>query len=175
MLEACFHQGAGLHRFMPQARLRVLGVAAPERAISSDGWAGYPASWRWLVQFMVRNQIRHTIFLSGDYHSFWQAELTTDFDDGAAPVVANDFAAGAISSAGGAFTENALYGGAPATSPGFNFVDTVHNGYGLVEATHSQLQVTYLAHDAKFKAATPQPMVRFTLTPGDPHPTQELL
>lgn len=32
MLEACFHQGAGLHRFMPQARLRLLGVAAPERA-----------------------------------------------------------------------------------------------------------------------------------------------
>ena len=32
MLEACFHQGAGLHRFMPQARLRVLGVAAPEHA-----------------------------------------------------------------------------------------------------------------------------------------------
>ncbi|RCX08093.1 hypothetical protein [Extensimonas vulgaris] len=30
MLEACFHQGAGLHRFMPQTPLRVLGVASPE-------------------------------------------------------------------------------------------------------------------------------------------------
>lgn len=58
-------------------------AAAPERAISSDGWAGYPASWRWLVQFMVRNQIRHTIFLSGDYHFSGVAELSLAADGGA--------------------------------------------------------------------------------------------
>lgn len=60
-------------------------VASPERCMSSDGWAGYPASWRWLVQFIVRNQIRHTIFLSGDYHFSGVAELSLAAD-GCAPV-----------------------------------------------------------------------------------------
>jgi phosphodiesterase/alkaline phosphatase D-like protein len=119
--------------------------------------------------------IQNVSFLSGDYHSFWQAELTPDFDDPGAPVVANDFAAGAISSAGGAFTENALYGGPPSTTPAFNYVDTTRNGYGLVEATPTSLTVTFLAHNAQYRVPLPSPTVKFTLTPGDPHPVQQLL
>lgn len=51
-------------------------VAAPEQAASADGWAGYPDSWHKLVAFMVSQQIRHTIFLSGDYHFSGVAELS---------------------------------------------------------------------------------------------------
>jgi cholesterol oxidase len=58
-------------------------VNAPERARSSDGWAGYPASWRWLVRFMVRHHITHTIFLAGDYHFSGVAELSLSAEGGA--------------------------------------------------------------------------------------------
>jgi len=140
-----------------------------------DSWDGFPWERDLVLSHLATHGIENVAFLSGDYHSFWQAELTSDFDDPIAPVVANDFAAGAISSAGGAFTENALYGGPPATSPSFNYVDTTRNGYGLVEVTATSLTVTFLAHNAQYTVPLPQPVVRFTLAPGDAHPVQQLL
>ena len=50
-------------------------VAAPALCARADGWSGYPATWRWLVGFIVRHQIRHLVFLSGDYHFSGVAEL----------------------------------------------------------------------------------------------------
>jgi len=140
-----------------------------------DSWDGFPAERDEVLSALHTGGIENVSFLSGDYHSFWQAELSTDFDDPSAAIVANDFATGAISSAGGAFAENALYGGAPTTSPGFNYIDTTSHGYGLVEVSHTELVVTYLAFNAQYSSATPQPAVSFTLTPGDPHPTKQLL
>jgi alkaline phosphatase D len=135
-----------------------------------DSWDGFPGERDEVLSTLATGGIENVAFLSGDYHSFWQAGLTTDFDDPAAPLVANDFAAGAISSAGGAFTENALYGGHPTPSPGFNYIDTTSNGYGTVEGTAGELVVTYLAFSAAYRSATPSPAVRFTLTPGNPVP-----
>jgi phosphodiesterase/alkaline phosphatase D-like protein len=117
------------------------------------------------------------VFLTGYYHSFWQAGLTTDMDDAAAPLVANEFTAGAISSAGGAQNENVLFGGPQNIDfhPAVNYVDGIRNGWGLVEATHADLQVTYFAGDAASSTLLPQPSVRFTLDAGDPVVSQQLL
>lgn len=54
---------------------------APALCASSDGWAGFPLSWRRLVRFMVHHQVQHTIFLSGDYHFSGAAALTLSADD----------------------------------------------------------------------------------------------
>lgn len=56
-------------------------VRAPALCASSDGWAGFPRSWRRLVRFMVHHQVQHTIFLSGDYHFSGAASLTLMADD----------------------------------------------------------------------------------------------
>ncbi|MFM7069780.1 MAG: alkaline phosphatase D family protein [Actinomycetes bacterium] len=67
-----------------------------------DSWDGFT----WERDLLLRHlhlggpgggPVRNTVFVTGDYHSFWAAPLTTDYDDPAAPVVANEFAAGAIS------------------------------------------------------------------------------
>jgi phosphodiesterase/alkaline phosphatase D-like protein len=51
---------------------------AEQRALWRDGegWAGYPASWRELTQFIVERQIENVVFLSGDYHLSAMANLT---------------------------------------------------------------------------------------------------
>ena len=142
-----------------------------------DSWDGFVAERDHLLGYLDTAGIENTLFLTGDYHSFWQAGLTTDYDDPGAPLVANEFAAGAISSAGGAQNENVLYGGpqnAP-FSPGVNYVDGIRNGWGLVEATPSALDVTYYAGDAASSTALPQPSVRFALDAGDPVVSQQLL
>ena len=51
-------------------------VRAPALCAGSDGWVGFPASWRRLVRFVVAHQVQHTIFLSGDYHFSGAAVLT---------------------------------------------------------------------------------------------------
>ena len=135
-----------------------------------DSWDGFGWERDLLLSHLDTAGIQNTLFVTGDYHSFWQAPLTTDFDDPAAPMVANEFAAGAISSAGGAQNENVLYGdaaNAPLT-PGFNYIDGIRNGYGLIEATASELNVTYYANDAASSTQLPQATVRFTLDAGNP-------
>jgi cholesterol oxidase len=56
-------------------------VHAPALCASSDGWAGFPLSWRRLVRFMVHHQVQHTVFLSGDYHFSGAATLTLSSGD----------------------------------------------------------------------------------------------
>ncbi len=41
-----------------------------------DGWAGYPETWRELVQHIVEKQIQKVVFIAGDYHFSALAELT---------------------------------------------------------------------------------------------------
>jgi cholesterol oxidase len=50
-------------------------VSDPALANRGDGWAAYPLAWRWLVDVMVRHQIKHTVLLSGDFHFSGVAEL----------------------------------------------------------------------------------------------------
>jgi len=142
-----------------------------------DSWDGFVWERDLLLAHLADRSIDNTVFVTGDYHSFWQATLTPDFDDPAAPVVANEFAAGAISSGGGAINENYLFGNAAwgPYQPGFNYIDGLRNGYGLLEATPDELVVTYLAHSALSRYSRPTPTARFTLTPGDPLPAVEVL
>ena len=63
-------------------------LAAPERCQYADGWNGYPATWKRLVRFIVRHQIRHLVFLSGDYHFSGAATLTLSAEGGQPPVEA---------------------------------------------------------------------------------------
>jgi hypothetical protein len=47
---------------------RAEGVQDPAAAERSDAWDGYPASLDRLLDFLMREQIQHTVFLSGDEH-----------------------------------------------------------------------------------------------------------
>ena len=118
------------------------------------------------------------MFVTGDYHSFWQAPLTTDFDDPAAPHGGATSSQPAPSPPPAAHrtrtssTADAAY--APLT-PGFNYIDGIRNGYGLIEANASELSVTYYANDAASSTQLPQATVRFTLDAGNPVVSRQLL
>ncbi|MFV0318343.1 MAG: alkaline phosphatase D family protein [Microthrixaceae bacterium] len=167
------------------APLRVLDLDSPElRAIDPDlpthagwytnagfdSWDGYTWERDLLLGHLAQHSIDNTVFVTGDYHSFWQSTLSTDYDDSAAPFVANEFAAGAISSGGGAINENILFGQAEygPYQPAFNFIEGQLNGYGLLEATHDELSVTFMGNNATYRTPLPQPIANFTLEAGDP-------
>lgn len=142
-----------------------------------DSWDGFVWEREVVLSHLASNGIGNTVFVTGDYHSFWQAGLQPDFDDEASPLVANEFVTGAISSGGGAVNENAIFGKAEygPWQPRFNFIDGIHNGYGLLEATPSEMTVTFMANTAKWRGELPRATARFTLEPGNPQVHTERL
>jgi phosphodiesterase/alkaline phosphatase D-like protein len=52
------------------------GVQDRSDAGRSDAWDGYPASLDRLLDFLMRHQIQHTVFLSGDEHHALVCEAT---------------------------------------------------------------------------------------------------
>ena len=53
-------------------------VADPTATPRSDAWDGYHDSLHRLLDFMLREQIQHTVFLSGDEHHALVCEVTLE-------------------------------------------------------------------------------------------------
>ena len=77
-----------------------LDRGAPDKGkrIWTDGWDGYPAARRRLLESLVRAKTANPVVLGGDVHMHWVADLKTDFDDPASPVVATEFTGTSITS-----------------------------------------------------------------------------
>ena len=68
------------------------------KRVWTDGWDGYPAARRRLLDSMTRHRLANPVVLGGDVHMHWVADLKADFDDPASPVVASEFTGTSISS-----------------------------------------------------------------------------
>ncbi|HLS85276.1 MAG TPA: alkaline phosphatase D family protein [Burkholderiales bacterium] len=66
----------------------------------TDGWDGYPAARRRLLELLGEGRARNPVVLGGDIHAFHVAELKPDFDDPASAAVAAEFVTTSISSYG---------------------------------------------------------------------------
>ena len=74
-----------------------------------DIWDGYPFERDQLLQHMHDRKTPNPVVLTGDIHSNWVADLSLDFDDSRAPVVATEFVGTSITS-GGDGTDMTAYG-----------------------------------------------------------------
>ena len=70
----------------------------PGQPFWTDGWDGYPAARRRLLDFLAPTQPANPLVIGGDVHSFWVTDLKPDFDDAASPVVATEFVGTSITS-----------------------------------------------------------------------------
>ncbi|OKH26788.1 alkaline phosphatase [Hydrococcus rivularis NIES-593] len=66
----------------------------------SDGWDGYAANRKRILDHIAQQRPSNPIFIGGDIHSFWVSELKPDFQDPASPTVACEFVGTSISSNG---------------------------------------------------------------------------
>jgi alkaline phosphatase D len=57
----------------------------------TDGWDGYPAARRRLLEAMSARKLANPVVIGGDVHMHFVADLKPDFDDGKSPVVASEF------------------------------------------------------------------------------------
>ena len=64
----------------------------------TDGWDGYPAARRRLLESVVARRLANPVVIGGDVHMHFVADLKLDFDDENSPVVASEFTGTSISS-----------------------------------------------------------------------------
>lgn len=159
--------------------LRALDPSIPKHAglyLFSDTWDGFTWERDLLLGHLHDAAISDVAFLTGDVHSFWAAPLRLDYDDPSSPAVAYEYTAGSITSPPG-LVEGALSGGAQSfpTYPAFDYSEVRFNGWGMVECTPDEMNVTFRQLDPTLAVNVPQPKVRFTAKPGVVEPTATLL
>jgi len=84
-----------------QLMAQFLAYDKQDRAVrSNEGWDGYPASRQRILECIEAKRTANAVCLGGDIHSYWVADLKTDFAKRAAPAVASEFIGTSISSPG---------------------------------------------------------------------------
>lgn len=110
----------------------------------TDGWDGYPAARRKLLDFIAARRPNNPLVIGGDVHSTWAADLKPDFDDPRAPVVASEICGTSITSQG---PQQARVTVLLADNPHIKFADAEQRGYVRVELTHAAARAELRALD----------------------------
>jgi alkaline phosphatase D len=99
-----------------------------------DQWDGYQVDRNRLLDFIASNDIDNVVILTGDIHSSWAHELTTDPNN---PLVYNPGIAGVAESTGSVGVEYVV---PSVTSPGFEQIPTFPATNSAVLAPNPQLK-----------------------------------
>jgi alkaline phosphatase D len=113
------------------------GLPGPGERFYSDGWDGYPAARRRLLDVLAEPEVRNPVVLGGDVHSFWVADLKPDFDDPASPTIASEFVGTSITSQ--SMPEERIQA-IVKENPHIRYAGGRQRGYLRVEVTPEQLR-----------------------------------
>lgn len=114
------------------------------RRFWTDGWDGYPAARRRLLAEIAARQPANPIVIGGDMHYHAVADLKTDFEDPASPVLASEFCGTSITSQARPQRE---LDAARAENPHLKFADGRKRGYVRVALTRARMDVELRAMD----------------------------
>ena len=109
----------------------------PGRQAWTDGWDGYPAARRKLVDFIADNKIANPVVIGGDVHMFYVNDIKRDFDNPASETVASEFVGTAITSQS-SFTQEMLDRLLP-ENPHVKLADSRFRGYARMEITQARI------------------------------------
>lgn len=113
----------------------------PDETFWTDGWDGYPAARRRLLESTVRGQSHNTIVIGGDVHASAVTDLKLDFDNPHAPTVATEFCSTSITSAEPWAASKTW----SANNPHIRFASGEKRGYTKVALNQDHAKVTLRA------------------------------
>ena len=138
------------------------------KSIWTDGWDGYPAARRRLLEQMARAP--NPVVIGGDVHAFYVSQLKPDFDDPASPVVASEFVGTSISSQHGS---QDVLDRRRAANPHVLFAEGRYRGYTRVEITPRRMQVELRAMESvQTRDAACNTIASFVVEDGKPGPVK---
>jgi phosphodiesterase/alkaline phosphatase D-like protein len=116
--------------------------SAPHLGLNPDGWDGYQAERRELLEHVRRHGIEDVTVLTGDIHTFVAGDVTNDGRVTGTPV-ATEFVGGAVTSGsfGPPFEE--LLAANSATNPHWKYANFARRGYGVMDLTAQEAKVAF--------------------------------
>ena len=145
------------------AQQYVMGeLKLPGGWFNGDGWDGFPANRRRILERWRDARTPNPIALGGDLHTFVAGDLGLSRDG---PPVGSEFAGSSLSSKGYDRTLVRMIRG---TNPHIKFGDPSVRGYGLADITAQQFAVTFRAvENAKVPDSPVTDLARFVVEDGE--------
>jgi alkaline phosphatase D len=143
-------------------------LPGPGRRAWTDGWDGYPAARRRLLEFVAGRRTANPVVLGGDVHSFNVSDLKLDFDDAASPAVASEFVCTSITSQ--AWPHERLQQ-VLSDNPHIRFADGRYRGYVRMELAPGLLRAELRAMQSVQAADAPcSTLASYLVEDGRPGP-----
>lgn len=135
----------------------------------NDGWDGYPAARRRLLDNLARHRTRNPVVISGDVHTFYAADLRADFNrpvSAGNPVIATEFCGTSVTSNSRPQKRTDQY---VAHNPHIHYGRSDKRGFVLIEVTPAHMSVCFQALDDVHLRQSPVTTVaRFAVEDGRP-------
>ncbi|TFY96733.1 alkaline phosphatase D family protein [Ramlibacter rhizophilus] len=141
-------------------------LPGPGERLWNDGWDGYPAARRRVIESLQRHQVGNPVVLGGDVHENWVGHIKADYERPESAAIGVEFCGTSITSrAGGA----ARVPQRLAENPHFVFADGLRRGYGVCEFTPAALSTTLrVVQDVGDPATGIETLARFEVAAGRP-------
>ena len=169
-LERAFAESrAGWNIVAQQTLMARFGVGeGSARRYWTDGWDGYPAARRKLLENIAARRLANPVVIGGDVHHHAVADLKLDFDDPKSPVVASEFCGTSITSQSRAQKQ---LDAAREDNPHVKLADGRHRGYVRVELDARRLRADLRAMDSvQVREAGCSTLASFVVEDGRPGP-----
>jgi alkaline phosphatase D len=129
-----------------------------------DGWDGYPAARRRLLDSIAAHKPRNPLVIGGDRHAFFAADLARDPAHPLSPPIATEFVGTSISSEGPGMKRLAV---ALRANPHVKYGRSDRRGYATVELTAARCTVGFEAiDDEKKKESAVRRLATFVVEDG---------
>ncbi|MBK8176382.1 MAG: alkaline phosphatase D family protein [Rhodospirillales bacterium] len=127
---------------------QLLAVAAQvSNLYNVDAWDGYPAARQRLFDTLEILRPNNPIFVSGDIHSAWAANLLRDFDDQGSDALAAEFVCTSISSTfldiDPRASHVAVKASVDADNPHIPYFNGLFRGYCFCDVDHDRFRTVY--------------------------------
>jgi alkaline phosphatase D len=116
----------------------------PGRLAWTDGWDGYPAARKKLVDFLAESKVANPVIVGGDVHMYYVNDIKRDFDNPASETVASEIVGTSITSQ--ARPQDSVDKLRP-DNPHIKFADSRYRGYTRIEVTQSRMVASLRAMD----------------------------
>ena len=134
-----------------------------------DGWDGYPMARQRLFDALAKSRAANPLVLSGDVHTFYAAELRSDFYrpvSAANPILATEFCGTSVTSSSRPQTRTLEY---VDMNPHIKYGRSDKRGFMLMEVTPAKTTTNFVALDDVRDAASPASVVAsFVVNAGRP-------
>jgi alkaline phosphatase D len=147
-------------------------LGGPGRSAWTDGWDGYPAARRRLLEALAEKRARNPVVIGGDVHTFHVCDLKADFDDERSPALASEFVGTSITSQGWPQDRVDAY---VRENPHIHYAEGRHRGYTRVEVTPKLWRADLRGMDTvKTRGAACRTLASFVVEDGRPGPVKAI-